>query len=86
MSVSFIIAIYFIIWWVVLFAVLPFGVRTQGEAGNVVPGTPESAPSDFRLLRVVLYTTAVSVLVFVLLWLAVRYRIIDLEGMSAGTE
>jgi len=40
MSVSFAIAIYFIIWWTVLFAVLPIGVRTQAEDGAVVPGTP----------------------------------------------
>ena len=33
-------AIYIFIWWIVLFAVLPFGVRTQDEAGSVVPGTP----------------------------------------------
>ena len=45
MSVTFAIAIYVVIWWTVLFAVLPIGVRTQGEDGAVVPGTPESAPT-----------------------------------------
>lgn len=30
-------AIYIFIWWITLFAVLPFGVRTQDEAGEVVP-------------------------------------------------
>ncbi len=39
MSLTFGLALYFIIWWTVLFAVLPFGVRTQGEAGEIVPGT-----------------------------------------------
>ena len=33
------IAIYFIIWWTVLFAVLPFGVRSQEESGAVAPGS-----------------------------------------------
>ena len=28
-------AVYFVIWWTVLFAVLPFGVRSQAEAGSV---------------------------------------------------
>ena len=37
-------AIYFIIWWTVLFAVLPFGVRSQGESGTVIPGTDPGAP------------------------------------------
>ena len=46
MSLTLGIAIYVLLWWVVLFAVLPLGVRTQGEDGVTVPGTPESAPTD----------------------------------------
>ncbi len=81
MSLSFAIAIYAIIWWTVLFAVLPIGVRTQAEDGAVVPGTPESAPSAPRLLRVVLITTVVSALVFAGLWAAVRYGLVDLGAI-----
>jgi len=79
MSVSFAIAIYVIIWWTVLFAILPIGVRTQGEDGTIVPGTPESAPTRPRLVRVVVLTTLVSALVFATLWFAVRSGLIDLE-------
>ena len=79
MSASFAIAIYVVIWWTVLFAILPIGVRTQGEDGSVVPGTPASAPTQPRLMRVVVLTTLVSALVFGSLWLAVRYGLIDLQ-------
>jgi len=85
MSLSFAIAIYFIIWWTVLFAVLPIGVRTQGEEGAVVPGTPESAPAAPRLLRVVLLTTVISALVFAALWALLRYGIIDLKTLLGRT-
>ena len=68
MSLTLGIAIYFIIWWMVLFAVLPIGVRTQEEAGEVVPGTPESAPAVFRLLRVVALNTLVAAVVVVWVW------------------
>jgi hypothetical protein len=51
MPLTFAIAIYVVLWWTVLFAVLPIGVRTQAEDGTVVPGTPESAPKAPRLLR-----------------------------------
>ena len=81
MSVPFAIAIYVVIWWTVLFAILPIGVRTQGEDGTVVPGTPESAPTAPRLLRVVFLTTVVSAVVFGTLWAAVRYGVIDLERL-----
>ena len=78
MSMPFAIAIYFVIWWTVLFAMLPIGVRTQDEDGAIVPGTPASAPTRPRLLRAMLLTTLVSALVFGGLWLAVRYGLIDL--------
>ncbi|THK39915.1 DUF1467 family protein [Ensifer sp. MPMI2T] len=60
MSVFSTLAIYFIIWWLTLFAVLPLGVRTQAEENDVVPGSVESAPARFRALRVVLLTTAIA--------------------------
>ena len=44
MSLTAAFAIYFIIWWLVLFTVLPFGVRTQSEEGSVTPGSVGSAP------------------------------------------
>ncbi len=71
MSITLSIALYFVIWWTTLFAVLPFGVRTQGDVGEVVPGTPESAPAKLRLARVLVINTIVSAVVFAVVWLAV---------------
>jgi predicted secreted protein len=81
MTISFALAIYTIIWWTVLFAVLPIGVRTQGEDGVIVPGTPASAPSAPRLLRVLVLTTVISALVFAALWALVRYGVVDLGAI-----
>ena len=85
MSVPFAIAIYVVIWWTVLFAVLPIGVRTQGEDGVVVPGTPESAPTRPRLLRVVVLTTVISALVFGGVWAAVSYDVLNLQRLLGRT-
>jgi len=54
------IASYVIIWWVVFFALLPIGISTQGEAGDVVEGTPSSAPARHRLPLKLLATTLIS--------------------------
>ncbi|OLP43242.1 DUF1467 family protein [Rhizobium oryziradicis] len=56
-------AIYFIVWWVTLFAVLPIGVRTQDDESQVVPGTVASAPAKFRFFRVMAVTTLVSAII-----------------------
>ncbi len=58
------VAVFFLIWWVVLFAVLPWGVRSQHEGGEVVPGTDPGAPVVFSLKRKLLWTTLVTVVVF----------------------
>jgi len=73
------IALYIFIWWTSLFAVLPFGVRTQQEEGSVVPGTPESAPAKPRLLRVVLINTVISTIIFVIVYLIIKYRLITAD-------
>jgi predicted secreted protein len=57
-------AIYFIIWWTVLFATLPFGLRTQAEDDDVTLGTVSSAPRGAHMLRAVLRTTLVSAVIF----------------------
>lgn len=77
MSLTISIALYFVIWWTTLFAVLPLGVRTQGEAGDVVPGTPASAPAAPRLLRVCLINTAVSAVVFGIVWTVIRFNLLN---------
>jgi predicted secreted protein len=47
----------------------------------VVPGTPESAPTAPRLIRVVVLTTLISALLFGAAWAAVRYGWIDLTAL-----
>lgn len=62
-------AIYFLFWFLSLFLVLPFGVRTDREMG-VEPeqGNAESAPHRFRAGRVVLRTTIVATIFFALFY------------------
>ncbi len=57
-------ALYFIVWWTTLFAVLPFGVRSQAEVGDVAQGTEPGAPSDPALLRKAGLTTLVGTAVY----------------------
>ena len=74
-------AIYIFIWWIVLFAVLPFGVHTQDEAGSVVPGTPGSAPAKVRIVRIFLINTLVASIVFALVYGAIVYKVITPETL-----
>jgi predicted secreted protein len=66
------IAILFTTWFIVLFAVLPFGVRSQEEAGTFVEGTDPGAPVAPKLWIKALWTTVLTAIVFGILVLAVR--------------
>ncbi|MEM1164252.1 MAG: DUF1467 family protein [Pseudomonadota bacterium] len=57
MSITSAIVLFAVIWFMVFFVVLPLKLTTQGEAGDVVPGTPSSAPADPQLGRKVKVTT-----------------------------
>jgi predicted secreted protein len=53
-----ILAIYFLIWVMTAFVMLPFGVRTADEAGVAkVPGQADSAPVNFRPGKIVVRAT-----------------------------
>lgn len=58
-------AIYFTVWWVVLFAVLPFGVRPQ-EAPE--PGHQPGAPQAPMLKKKFLWTTVISAVLVGAVW------------------
>lgn len=60
------VAIYITIWFTVLFAILPIGVRSQAEEGTVVPGTEPGAPVAPRLGFKAIITTLVSAVVLVI--------------------
>ena len=58
-------AIFILFWVMSAFVVMPAHVRTADEAGEaLVPGQAESAPHDFRPLRVILRTTLVAIVSF----------------------
>jgi predicted secreted protein len=58
------VAIYFVIWWLCLFVVLPFGANSQHETGEVPPGTDASAPTRLYILRRVAATTLLAAIIF----------------------
>ncbi len=82
MSVATALAIYFVVWWTVLFAVLPWGVRSQLESGEVVPGSDPGAPSLPKLRSKLIWTTVVATIAFALIDVVYVYRLIALDDVA----
>ena len=79
-------AIYFVLWWIVLFLTLPFGVRSQHEdgegAGQVTPGTDPGAPVAARMGRKLIWTTLISAVLFAASMLAYDAGYLNVERLS----
>jgi predicted secreted protein len=82
MSLTTSLAIYFIVWWTVLFAVLPWGVRSQVETGDVVPGTDPGAPALPKLGSKMLWTTIIATITFAAIDVVYTYRLISLDDLA----
>ena len=65
MGITAAIVVYAMLWFLTLFLVLPFRNRTQGEAGEVVPGTPSSAPEDAQMWKTARLVTIIATVAFV---------------------
>jgi predicted secreted protein len=68
------VAIFVLIWFVVLFAVLPIGVRRQE---NPEPGHDPGAPVQPMLWRKAMWTTAISLIIW-----GVYYVVTRVYGIS----
>jgi predicted secreted protein len=75
-------AIYFVLWWIVLFLTLPFGVRSQHEDGEGVPGTDPGAPVATRMGAKLIWTTLISGVVFAASMLAYDAGYLNIERLS----
>jgi len=67
MSITSALVLYAVIWFMVLFVALPLRLKTQGDLGEIVPGTHAGAPANLNLGRKIRIVTLVSLV----LWLVI---------------
>jgi predicted secreted protein len=82
MAVTTAIAVYFLIWWIVLFAVLPWGVRRQDDAGETAPGTDPGAPAIPKLGLKLIWTTIVSSAIFAACYVVYTSQLVTLDSLA----
>jgi len=82
MTIASSVAIYFIIWWMVLFVVLPWGVRSQDESGGRAAGTDPGAPVLAHLGRKLIWTTVLAGIVFAAWHVAYTRQLVTLDQLA----
>jgi predicted secreted protein len=73
------IVVYVLVWWVVIFAILPWGARPPAE-GQLVPGQAGSAPAQPRLWLKAGVTSLVAAVIWLIIWMIVHSDLISFRG------
>lgn len=73
MGITSALVLYSVLWFLTFLIVLPIRLKTQGDVGDIVPGTHAGAPHEPQLKKRALITTAVAAV----LWVIIAYIIIS---------
>lgn len=79
MAITSALVLFAVIWFMTFLIVLPFRIETQGDVGEIVPGTHAGAPENHHLKKKALITTAIAVVLWIIIsgiilsgWISVR--------------
>ncbi len=67
MGITSALVLFAVIWFMILFIALPIGLKTQGDMGEIVPGTPESSPANLNMKRKLWIVTGISLVLWIVI-------------------
>lgn len=76
------IILFAVFWFMTFLVVLPIGMRSQAEAGEVEPGTPASAPAEAMVGRKARITTLVAAVLWAVTAAVILSGAITLEDID----
>ncbi len=82
MTITAALVLFSVIWFMLLFIALPIGMKTQGDVGEVVPGTHASSPVNAQLARKAKWVTVVTILLWVPLYFVITSGVITVDMLD----
>lgn len=67
MGITSAIVLFAVIWFMTFFIILPIRIETQGDLGEIVPGTHAGAPEHHHLRKKAWITSAIAVVLWCLI-------------------
>ena len=77
MSATGLAIIYIIIWWIVLFTILPIDVNRQKSIK--IDGEDTGSPENPKMLKKFIYCTGITTVIFVIIYLLIKYEYLNLR-------
>ncbi|MEM1268153.1 MAG: DUF1467 family protein, partial [Pseudomonadota bacterium] len=82
MTITGAIVLFAVIWFLTLLVALPLRLKSQDEMGDVVPGTPRSAPANPQIRRKLFWTTVATVVIWLPLVLLIASGAITVRDID----
>lgn len=80
MTVANLIVVYLVCWWLVLFMVLPWGVKGHHETGeDYEAGIELGSPVKANIGRKMLITTAITTVIWGIFWAVMEWGLISIS-------
>jgi predicted secreted protein len=67
MGITSALVLFAVIWFMVLFITLPIGLKTQGDVGEIVPGTHAGSPANLNMKRKLWIVTGISLVLWIVI-------------------
>lgn len=74
--------VWLILWWLVLFIILPIGIRGQAEEGDIVEGSEPGAPHNLDIKRKFKQTTIIATGLWVVACVVILSGVISWETLG----
>ncbi|MFD1342131.1 DUF1467 family protein [Litorisediminicola beolgyonensis] len=82
MSITSALVLYAVLWFLTFLVVIPIRLRTQGDMGEVVPGTHASSPEIHNLRTKAWITTGVSFVLWAIIASVIVFGIVTVEDID----
>ncbi|MGB8814980.1 MAG: DUF1467 family protein [Paracoccaceae bacterium] len=82
MTITAAIVLFAVCWFMIFFMVLPLRFTSQAQTGEVVPGTPKSAPADHLVGKKAKITTVIALVVWGILYAVITSGVISVRDFD----
>lgn len=82
MAITSAIVLFAVIWFMLFLMILPMRLKTQGESGEVVPGTPASAPENPEIKRKVKLTTLIAFVLWAIIASLIVFEVVTARDID----
>ncbi|MEE2774564.1 MAG: DUF1467 family protein [Pseudomonadota bacterium] len=82
MTISAALVLYAVLWFLILFIILPLKIKTQEEIGNVTDGTPASAPENPKIKTKMLWVTFISAIIWIPIFLIIVFELVTISDLN----